>query len=164
MIVNRLYNFELELHIRDNAPINLKSARRVYATNCVHIYQSGKDSICRNGNDYILIKDINPQEAVEIVQAVFDYYNDWDYIIHDAARKMDFQRIINQSWHIFHNPIVLLDANWNVLAISNRYGEDELDAEWKHLCRYGSSSLDVYTYLKNDPLNNYNTEGAHITA
>lgn len=161
MIVNRLYNFELELHIRDNAPINLKSARRVYATNCVHVYQSGNDSICRNGNDYIIIKDIHPQEAVEIVQAVFDYYNDWDYIIHDAARKMDFQKIIDQSWHIFHNPIVLLNANWNVLAISNRYGEDELDAEWKHLCRYGSSSLDVYTYLKNDPLNNYDTEGTH---
>ncbi|MDD7388784.1 MAG: helix-turn-helix domain-containing protein [Lachnospiraceae bacterium] len=161
MIVNRLHNFDLELHIRENVPVNLKSARRVYATNCVHVYQSGKDSICRSGDDYIVIKDIDAQEAVEIVQSVFDYYDDWDFSVREAARKMDFQKIIDKSWHIFHNPIVLMDANWNVLAISNRYGEDELDAEWKHLCRYGSSSLDIFTYLKNDPLNNYDTEGAH---
>ncbi|MDO5410516.1 MAG: helix-turn-helix domain-containing protein [Lachnospiraceae bacterium] len=160
MIVNRLYNFDLEIHIRDNAPINLRSARSVYATNCVHVYQSENDSVCRSGSDYIIIKDMNSREAVEIIQSVFDYYNDWDYAIRTAAQKMDFQKIIDKSWHIFHNPIVLLNANWNVLAISNRYGEDELDAEWKHLCHYGSSSLDVYTYLKNDPLNNYDTTGA----
>lgn len=161
MIVNRLYDFELELHIRDNTPSNLKSARRAYATDCVYVYQSGNDSVCRNGDDYIVIKDLLPQEAVEIVQAVFDYYNDWDSMIHNAAAKMNFQEIIDRSWHIFHNPIVLLDGNWNVLALSTRYGEDELDAEWKHLCRYGSSSLDVYTFMKNDPLTDYRKAGTH---
>lgn len=161
MIVNRLHNFDLEVHIRENSPINLRSARRVYATNCVHVFKQGHDSVCQSGEDYIVIKDIDPHEAVEVVQSVFDYYDDWDFTIREAAIQMDFQKIIDKSWHIFHNPIVLMNANWSVVAISKRYGEDELDAEWKHLCRYGSSSLDVYTYLKSDPVNNFDIEGAH---
>ena len=39
MLVNRLHNFELEVHIRDDSPVNLKSARRAYATDCVYVYQ-----------------------------------------------------------------------------------------------------------------------------
>lgn len=161
MIVNRLHNFDLEVHIRENAPINLRSARRVYATNCVHVFKQGNHSVCQSGEDYIVIKDMDPHEAVEVVQSVFDYYDDWDATIREAAAQMDFQKIIDKSWHIFHNPIVLMNANWRVVAISSRYGEDDLDAEWKHLYRYGSSSLDVYNYLRSDPLNNYDTDGAH---
>lgn len=161
MIVNRLHNFELDVHIRDQSPIQLKSARRVYATNCVYVYQSGKDSVCKSGDDYFVIKDIDAQEAVEIVQSVFDYYDDWEIIIREAITKMDFQKVVDKSWHIFHNPIVLMDGNWHVVALSNRYGENDLDEEWKHICRYGSVSIDVYSYFKNDRVNNYETEGAH---
>ena len=35
MIANRLSSLDLELDIRSSAPAVLKSARRVYATNCV---------------------------------------------------------------------------------------------------------------------------------
>lgn len=161
MIVNRLHNFELDIHIRDQAPISLRSARRVYATNCVYVYQSGNDSICKSGDDYFVIKDIDAQEAVEIVQSIFDYYDDWEAMIRDAVTKMDFQKVIDKSWHIFHNPIVLLDGNWSVVALSSRYKEDDLDKEWKHICKYGSASIDAYAYFKNDRVNNYETEGAH---
>lgn len=161
MIVNRLHNFELDIHIQDQAPIHLRSARRVYATNCVYVYQSGNDSICKSGDDYFVIKDIDAQEAVEIVQSIFDYYDDWEAMIRDAVTKMDFQKVIDKSWHIFHNPIVLLDGNWHVVALSSRYKEDDLDEEWKHICKYGSTSIDAYSYFKNDRVNNYETEGAH---
>ncbi len=39
MIANRLSALEPELHISGNAPAVLSSARRAYATNCVHVYQ-----------------------------------------------------------------------------------------------------------------------------
>lgn len=39
MTANRLNNFDLDINIKNNAPSVLKSARRAYATNCVHIFQ-----------------------------------------------------------------------------------------------------------------------------
>lgn len=160
MLVNRLHNFELEVHIRDDSPVNLKSARRAYATDCVYVYQSEGHSVCQSGEDSIIIKDMDAQEAVEIIQSVFDYYNDWDTMVRDAAVQMDFQTVIDKSWHIFHNPVVLMDASWTVLAISKRYKYSELDEEWAHLCNYGSTSLSVFQSLRNDPNSNYNIMGA----
>ena len=77
MIANRLNQIDLELNIKKDAPIILKSARRAYATNCVHIFQSGNDVICNGEGDYIRIKDINISQGFEIVQSIFDFYNDW---------------------------------------------------------------------------------------
>ncbi|MGX8714380.1 MAG: PucR family transcriptional regulator [Lachnospiraceae bacterium] len=159
MIANRLHDMDLELHIRDDAPRTLKSARRAYADNCVWVYQEGRNVVCKADEDYILIRDMSVSAAAEILQGVFDYYDDWDYSIREDAAELNFQKIIDRSWHIFRNPMVLLDANWNVLALSSRYGEDDLDAEWKHLKRYGASSMDVYLYMRSDQLNNYNREG-----
>ena len=161
MVVNRLHNLDIEVQISDKSEINLRSARRAYATDCIHVYQHGEDVICKSGSDYFILKDLDSHEASEIVQSVFDYYDDWEYAILEAARKLDFQSIIDKSWHIFHNPIVLMDANSNVVAISKHYTPNELDDEWHHLCEYGSSSLDVFSYLKNDRCNNFEVEGAH---
>ena len=41
--------FEPELHIPENAPAALQSARRAYATECVYIYQKGRNVICDAG-------------------------------------------------------------------------------------------------------------------
>ena len=49
MIANRLSELEPELHIPENAPAALQSARRAYATECVYIYQKGRNVICDAG-------------------------------------------------------------------------------------------------------------------
>lgn len=156
MIANRLHNVDLDSsHISDNAPMTLKSARRTYATNCVHVYQDGKDSVCKNEEDYFIIKNLDASTAVEIVQSVFDYYNDWDAFIRESAENGDFHMVVHKSWHIFHNPIVLMDANWNVIALSNQYDEDSVDSEWLYIKKYGACSPDAYNYFQNDLVNNY---------
>ena len=38
MILNRLEYLDPEIHIRPEAPRNLRSAHRTYATNCVHVF------------------------------------------------------------------------------------------------------------------------------
>ena len=38
MIANRLSSLDIELDIREDAPVILNSARRAYATNCVWVY------------------------------------------------------------------------------------------------------------------------------
>ena len=65
MIANRLSALDPEIHIRDSAPIILRSARRAYATNCVHVFQVGKDAIC-NGR-------LCPTERYECQPGFRDY-------------------------------------------------------------------------------------------
>lgn len=77
MLANRLSSLDLVLNIADDAKPILKSARRVYATNCFHVYQEGHDVICNGEGDTIRIKDMPVTEAFELVQYVFDFYEDW---------------------------------------------------------------------------------------
>lgn len=111
MIANRLSSLDLELEIDENAPASLNSARRAYATNCVHVYQSGDCVVCNGEGNIIRIRNMDETQAFEIVQGVFDYYEDWLDRVVDAIRAKDYQRLVDQAWQAFHNPIVLLDAN-----------------------------------------------------
>ncbi|MBE6038283.1 MAG: hypothetical protein E7218_03675 [Anaerofustis stercorihominis] len=152
MIANRLSALDPEIHIRDSAPITLRSARRAYATNCVHVYQEGNDIICNGEGDYIKLKDMGTEQAFELVQYIFDFYDDWAAGVRQAAEEMDYQRIVDECWHVFHNPIVFLDANCKVLAMSGEYAEDEIDSEWQYLSRYGYSSVvAVSSYANSGP-------------
>ena len=137
MIANRLSALDPELHIKDQAPIILRSARRAYATNCVQVFQVGKDVICNGEGNYLRLKEMSASQAFEIIQCVFDFYDDWNTDIVEAVNRMDYQQVIDESWHIFHNPVLLLDANYKALAMSAQYGEDDISSEWKHLSEYG---------------------------
>lgn len=148
MIANRLSSLDLELNIRDDAKPILKSARRAYATNCVHVYQEGNDVICNGEGDSIRIKDMQISEAFEIVQFVFDFYEDCYSEIVEQIKSRNYQEAINQCWSIFHNPIVLFDGNCRVLGITEQYTADELDEEWRYLSTYGYSSLNAIRYMK----------------
>ena len=150
MIANRLSSLDLELEIDENAPASLNSARRAYATNCVHVYQSGDCVVCNGEGNIIRIRNMDETQAFEIVQGVFDYYEDWLDRVVDAIRAKDYQRLVDQTWQTFHNPIVLLDANNKVLGISRRYDPSEMDPEWDYLCKYGYSSLNSVQKMRYD--------------
>lgn len=153
MIANRLTDFELEIHIEDEvAPARLKSARLSYAPNCVHVVQDGSDVLCRAEEDYIRILNIELNQAFNIIQYIFDFYDDWSMLIFEAGRQHDYQRVIDESWFVFRNPLVLLDANHQVLAISSQVGAEEVDSEWHHLKTFGYSSVEAINFmLKNCP-------------
>ena len=141
MIANQLTNFDLELDIESHAPINLRSARRAYATDCVHVYQEKNDVICDGGGNRIRIKDIDVEYAFEIVQSIFDTYDDWNYVIQESAAQNDFQTVIDFSWHAFHNPIVLLNEDFKVLAMTSSADLKGVDKEWDYLKENGYSSF-----------------------
>lgn len=161
MIANRLSQWNPEIQISEDSPAVLKSARRAYATNCVYVYPRDNDVICQWENDFIILKDIQFEEAYEMIQGIFDFYEDWDSAVTGAARQGDYQRIIDESWYCFRNPVVLLDANANVLAYSRQYKEVYVDEEWAHLMEYGCSSIDSMRFMKNDcPDQNFFHTGA----
>ena len=150
MIANQLTNFDLELDIENHAPINLRSARRAYATDCVHVYQEKDDVICDGGGNKIRIKDIDVEYAFEIVQSIFDTYDDWNYVIQESAAQNDFQKVIEFSWHVFHNPIILLNEDFKVLAMTSNADLKEVDQEWEYIKKYGYSSFQAIKNITED--------------
>ena len=149
MIINRLRDFSIEWYIESDSRPLLKSARMTYAPQCLQISQAGDDVICRGGDrDYFLLEGMDYKQAFEVMQGIFDYYNDWDEQIRKAARSGSYQSIIDCSWPIFHNPLALSDGNNQVIALSSQYGADDVDAEWKYLKEYGFSSIESVDFLK----------------
>ena len=112
MIANRLSPLmDVSVNIRSDAKPILNSARVAYATNTAHVYQSGSNVVVEGEGDQITLYDIRLKEAFEIIQGVFDYYQDWDAEIEEAVADGDYQHVIDCCWRVFSNPMTLMDGN-----------------------------------------------------
>jgi len=151
MLANRLASLDPELHIHADAPRTLKSARRAFATDCVCVGQSGPNVICHAGEDYFILYGMDVQEAVELLQSIFDFYEDWHQMLLACGAQHDLQSAIDRSWHIFENPMLVMDGNRRVLALSSRYGADEIDREWQYLKTYGHASVASVRQMRHMP-------------
>ena len=104
MIANRLSPLmDIATNIRMDAKPILNSARVAYSTNTAHVYQSGRNVIVEGeGGDHITLFDIQLKEAFEIIQGVFDYYQDWETAMEEAVADGDYQRAVDSSWLVFN--------------------------------------------------------------
>lgn len=148
MIANRIYFLDMELNLSDSDPPVLKSARLVYATDCAYIYAKGKDTICEAESGSIRLRDVNLTEGFDIIQSVFDFYDDWQQNILDLAAQKSYQDLVDACFRVFHNPMIMFDADCKVMGISSQYGENDVDREWAYLSRYGYSSIQALEYMK----------------
>lgn len=151
MIANRLIRLEPELHIPENAPVDLLSARLAVARHSVYIYQKGNDVICSAGEQggYLVFHDALYARIFDVVQAVFDFYQEWMEMLEEARINLDYVKILDQSWLIFRNPMVLLNGSNRVLYMSSRYANNEVNNDWKYLKEHGHSSVRVIEYMMN---------------
>ena len=82
--------------------------------------------MCQGIGGKIVLRDMNCQQAFEIIQSVFDIYDDWISGLLPVAGTEDYQRIVDESRQIFQNPVIFLDGDNRVLALSSQYGERTL--------------------------------------
>lgn len=150
MLANRLSNYDLDIHIRHDSPAVLRSARLAFATNCVRVYSSGKDCVCVFGEDKIFIRDTDITEAFELVQSVFDFFEEWSRVITEFASAGNFQGMVDRCRQVFNNPILIMDGTCKVLGISSEYAE--MDDEWDYLVKYGHSSVKALQYMRHESL------------
>lgn len=151
MIANRLSPLmDITTDISQQAKPVLNSARLAYSTNCAHVYAEGSDVICAGEGDKLTLHDIDVKEAFEIIQGVFDYYQDWEVHIQEAIDAGKYQLIPDISDIIFQNPMILMDGNCRILGLSNYPEMREMDPEWDYLCRYGYSSLNSMRTMRYD--------------
>jgi len=153
MIANQLISLEPELKIADDAPVILNSARLAYATNCVHIYQENGYVVCNGEGNIIKIFDMEIKRVLELIQGIFDTYEDWANALNQHIRQKEYQAAIDEAWKIFKNPMILLDANNKVLGMTKQYGENAIDSEWAYLYRYGFSSLNAIKHMRHTQTN-----------
>ena len=172
MILNRLEYLDPEVHIRENAQRTLHSAHRTYATNCVQVHPgSSGEVICEGGGDSLVLHDISPMEALDMVQYVFDFYNDWSADVRRLLAQNNYQKVIEQAWTVFHNPVMLFDANFRTLGIayedSSPVSPDEDGTSRVILYRVRQDSLyltnqSIREYADRQVWNNYLDEGPRI--
>ena len=150
MILNRLENLAIYSFVNDDEDFaDLMSARMAYAPNCLQVSSLGRNVLCQSTpSNRFLIEDISLQEGFEIIQGIFDYYNDWEANAFRLSAEKKFQELVDSCHLIFHNPIVLFDGNNRVLAISSAYGEEGVTEEWKYLKKNGFSSVEMVNHLK----------------
>ena len=172
MILNRLEYLDPEVHIRENAQRTLRSAHRTYAANCVRVYPgSGGEVICEGGGDTLILRDISPVEALDMVQYVFDFYNDWSSGVLRLLEQNNYQKVIEQAWTVFHNPVMLFDANFRLLGISYDdsgpvpSGDDSTSRDFLRRVQQDSLYLinrSIREYTDRQVWNNYLDEGPCI--
>lgn len=143
IIANLLDSFEPEVHISDDSPRILRSARLAHATDCVYVRQEDNDCLYCWGSDSIRIPDLTAREGFELLQTLFDSMYDWHAQLTDAIEEKDFQQIVDLAYRVMRNPVTLSDANRCCLAATSRYGTNDLDNEWFHLRTYGYSSVEA---------------------
>lgn len=150
MILNRLENLSIHSLVKDDEdPAELMSARMAYAPNCVQVSALGNGILCQSSSkNRFIIEDIGLQEGFEIIQGIFDFYNKWEAEVLRLAAQKSFQVLVDRCHSIFHNPVAIYDANYQVVALSSYYGEDDVDPEWNYIKRIGYSSVDTIKVMK----------------
>ena len=153
MIANRLTSFDLELHIKNDAKQVLKSARQVYANDCAVVTARGSNVICYDASDVanqIIIKNMSITQGMELVQSVFDFYQDWIDEIKQQLKDFNYQKVIDLSWNVFHNPILLFNGNHRILAMSRHYTDEEMGIEWSYLKEFGYPSMEHFQVMRSN--------------
>ena len=171
MLLNRLEYLEPEVHIREETPRILRSAHRAYATNCVHVYPASDGRIiCEGAGDRLILRDIDPLEALDVIQYVFDFYNDWNTSVRSLLNRGEYQKVVEQAWNVFHNPVLLFDANFRLLGISDGGGEnassgDDLTAKFREEVQHDSLDMmnrSIREYIDRQAWNNFLDEAPTI--
>lgn len=148
MIVNRLQVLEPQLHLLADSPAEIRGVRPYQADHYAYVSEKNGDAWCSYGEEYFVLPSLSRDVALGLVQDVFEFYNTWEEQTLAALGRMDFQSVIDSCSPILSNPLVLLDANYKVMAMSSRYGEEEVDREWAYLSRNGFSSIKAVKGLR----------------
>nr|WP_296155197.1 PucR family transcriptional regulator [uncultured Blautia sp.] len=148
MIVNRLQVLEPELSLHDGEKAEIKGVRFYAAENYALVYADGTDVVCKYKDEYFRLHDMEREIAFGLILDVFDYYENWLEKAQQLAGRMRFQELIDSCYPMFGNPVLFLDANYKVMAMSRQYGPEDVDAEWKYLCQNGFSSVQAVHALQ----------------
>ncbi|MBR4744865.1 MAG: helix-turn-helix domain-containing protein [Oscillospiraceae bacterium] len=153
ILFSSLKGLNLKPHIR-NAPraeLTLSSAGFSPAPNRICISEKGPDVVCRHGDDYFVIRGCGRERALDLLQSVFDAFNEWEGRAIDLILGSEWVELL-KSFHPFvSKPLVLFDENLSVAAMTPQYSLGSVNDEWDYLMTFGVSSAATYQAGRANP-------------
>jgi len=74
----------------------------------------------KNGQVFQLIDETSPFLLFNEIQRLFDYYEQWEKRIYELANQgSSIQEILDESFRIFHNPMIVSSADYFVIGYSS---------------------------------------------
>lgn len=148
-----LKNLDLENHIRSSprGELTLASAGFSPAPNRIFISESDHNAVCRHGNDYFVIHGCSRDLALELLQNIFDAFNDWESLAVDLILRSEWVKLLNSVSTFINKPLVLFDENLSVAAMSPQYSLGSVNDEWDYLMTFGVSSAATYQAGRANP-------------
>lgn len=74
----------------------------------------------KTGQVFQLIDDTSPFLLFNEIQRLFDYYGQWEKKIYEMAEQGSaIQEILDESFRIFHNPLIVSSADYFVIGYSS---------------------------------------------
>lgn len=83
-----------------------------------------------NGGDIILLQSTNMNNILNDLLAVFDYYNTWESSLWAESAYKSFQRLLDMGDSVLGNPMMISDADGNILAMSSLYRDEDINEYW----------------------------------
>lgn len=74
----------------------------------------------KTGQVFQLIDDTDPFVLFNEIQRIFDYYEHWDARLYElASQEGSIQEMLDESFRVFHNPIIVNSADYFVIGYSS---------------------------------------------
>jgi hypothetical protein len=92
--------------------------------------------------DFIFVNNTNAEVLINEILAAIDFYNKWESGLWEASAHEDAaQKMIELSDDVFGHPSRIMDMDGHVIAISKKFGPDDVDERWKKTYETGVVQL-----------------------
>ena len=90
--------------------------------------------ICVHGQDYILLNTSDMDEVMNAIFDIFDKFNSWSDEVYEMINSgSEVQDIVDRSHEIFMQPILIYNADNEMIGVSSEYPAGSLDREWDNI-------------------------------
>lgn len=147
MIKLMLGDRKIICNISKDSPCDLMSASLLPNKNRAYVHKSGSSAVCCRSDDsdeYILIEDCPLLDALELIQSIFDFLNDWELQAISYIHSSQWDELLSSVDAIVKKPLVIFSEYLFVIAMSKQYSYGSVDDEWDYLLSFGVSSSSTY--------------------
>lgn len=75
--------------------------------------------IAKSANVFKFSADTDAFQLFNTIQRIFDFYTQWEQKLSESAAEGNVQEMLDDSFRIFHNPLILTSADYFIIAYSS---------------------------------------------
>lgn len=117
----------------------------------LYVSDEGTDhAVILHSKNLIFVENCKPEDLLNEVCSIFDYYNTWEAGINACIFQPDgLQQMVDQTFEVLHNPIFVYNITGRILAMSKQLGP-ETSEHWADLLHFGYIPDDFMQMMKKE--------------